>query len=77
MKQYIKSIPIKWGFKHWYRCDSNTGYVYHFQLYQGRKTTTEFNLGESVVLSLCKDLRIATSTSSPKTVSTTQQLFKS
>ena len=25
MNQYIKSKPIKWGFKYWYRCDSETG----------------------------------------------------
>ena len=24
MKQYIKNKPIKWGFKYWYRCDSET-----------------------------------------------------
>ena len=33
MKEFIKSIPIKWGFKYWYRCDSITGYAYHFQIY--------------------------------------------
>ena len=26
MKQYIKTKPIKWGFKMWCRCDSKTGY---------------------------------------------------
>ena len=25
MKQYIKNKLIKWGFKYWYRCDSETG----------------------------------------------------
>ena len=24
MKQYIKNKPIKWDFKYWYRCDSET-----------------------------------------------------
>ena len=28
MKQYVKNKPIKWGFKYWYRCDSETGYGY-------------------------------------------------
>ena len=28
MKQYLKNKPIKWGFKYWYRCDGETGYVY-------------------------------------------------
>ena len=40
MKQYIKNKPIKWGFKYWYRCDSETGYVYQLGLYtkgEGRK----------------------------------------
>ena len=37
MKQYIKNKPIKWGFKYCYRCDSETGYVYQLELYQGQK----------------------------------------
>ena len=57
MKQYIKNKPIKWGFKYWYRCDSNTGYVYQLELYLGRKESTELNLGSSVVLDLCKTLK--------------------
>ena len=28
MEQYIKNKPIRWGFKYWYRYDSETGYVY-------------------------------------------------
>ena len=36
MKQYIKNKPIKWGFKYCYRCDSETGYVYHLELCQRR-----------------------------------------
>ena len=35
MKQYIKNKPIKRGFKYWYRCDSETGYFYQLELYQG------------------------------------------
>ena len=52
MKQYKKNKPIKWGFKYWYRCDSETGYVYQLELYQGRKEKMELNLGSSVVLDL-------------------------
>ena len=37
LKQHIKNKPIKWGFKYWYRCDSERGYVYQLELYQGRK----------------------------------------
>ena len=33
MKQYIKYKPIKWSFHYWYRCDSETGYVYQLELY--------------------------------------------
>ena len=28
MKQYIKNKPSKWDFKYWYRCGSETGYVF-------------------------------------------------
>ena len=56
MKQYIKSKPIKWGFKFWFRCDSRTGYLYDMDMYLGRKESTEYNLGESVVLHLASGL---------------------
>ena len=52
MQQHIKNIPIKWGFRMWYRCTPKTGYLYDFNIYTGRKQTTEFGLGESVVLQL-------------------------
>ena len=41
MKQYIKSKPIKWGFKCWFRCSSKSGYLYQMDIYLGRKQTTE------------------------------------
>ena len=44
MKQYIKSKPIKWGFKFWFRCSSKSGYLYQMDIYLGRKQTPEFNL---------------------------------
>ena len=58
MKQYIKSKPIKWGFKFWFRCSSKSGYLYQMDIYLGRKQTSEFNLGlgEDVVLQLTEDL---------------------
>ena len=37
VKQYMKSKPIKWGFKLWCRCDSLTGYLYQFDLYTEKK----------------------------------------
>ena len=45
MEQYIKNRPIKRDFKYWYRCDSETGYVYQLEMYQGRKEKRELNLG--------------------------------
>ena len=57
MQQYMKNKPIKWGFKFWFRCGSKSGYLYEFDMYLGKKGNTEFGLGESVVLSLCKSLK--------------------
>ena len=57
MKQYIKNKPNKWGFKYWYRCDSETGYVCQLELYQGWKEERELNLGSSVVLDLSQVLQ--------------------
>ena len=45
MKHYIKSKPIKWDFKFWFRCWSKSGYLYQLDIYLGRKQTPEFNLG--------------------------------
>ena len=58
MKQYIKSKPIKWSFKFWFRCSSKSGYLYQMDIYLGRKQTPEFNLGlgEEVVLQMTKNL---------------------
>ena len=58
MKQYIKSQPIKWGLKFWFRCSSKFVYLYQMDIYLGRKQTPEFKLGlgEEVVLQLKKDL---------------------
>ena len=40
----------------WYRCAPKTGYLYEFDIYTGKKETSEFGLGESVVLPLTKKL---------------------
>lgn len=55
MKQFIKNKPIQWGFKLWCRCDSLNGYLYEFDLYQG-KNDDQHGLGEGVVLKLCKSI---------------------
>ena len=55
-KQYLQLKPIKWGLKWWCRC-SSTGYLYETHIYLGKKLEREYNLGESVVLSLSESLR--------------------
>ena len=56
MRQYIKNKPIKWGFKFWFCCGSKSEYLYQFDMYLGKKSKTEFGLGESVVI-LCENLK--------------------
>ena len=56
MRQRIKNKPIKWGFKMLYRSAPKTGYLYEFDIGTGRKETTEFGLGEAVVLQLTEKL---------------------
>ena len=57
IKQYIKNKPIMWGLKYWYRCDSETGYVYQLELYRERREKRELNLGSVVVRDLCQLLK--------------------
>lgn len=57
MKQYMKDKPIQRGFKHWCRNDAKSGYLFEFDIYVGRRTsTTEVGLSESVVTQLTKSL---------------------
>ena len=58
MKQYIKSKPIKWSFKFWFRYSSETGYLYQMDIYLGKKQNTEFNLGEEVLCELFQQLHL-------------------
>ena len=53
----MKNKPIKWGFKFCFLCRAKSGYLYEFDMYQGKKRNTEFGLGESVILSLCQKLK--------------------
>ena len=57
MRQYMKNKPIKCGFKFWFGCGFKSAYLYQFDMYLGKKSKTEFGLGESVVLSLCENLK--------------------
>ena len=49
MKKYAKNKSIKWGFKFWYCCASETGYLYQFDLYLGKKESPPENLGPGAV----------------------------
>ena len=57
MKQYVKSKPIKWCFKFWYRCASATGCIYQSDLHLGRKESAEENLGPGVALKMTESLQ--------------------
>jgi len=56
MKQYMKNKPISWGYKFLCRRDSETGYLFQFDIYTGKKTNKQIGLGESVVYQLCEPL---------------------
>ena len=56
MKQYVKNKPIKCGFKFWFRCASETGYLQEMDMYLGKKQQVEHSLGEGVVLKLSQIL---------------------
>ncbi|CAI8040819.1 Chimeric ERCC6-PGBD3 protein, partial [Geodia barretti] len=61
MLQYMPMKPTKRGFKVWVRADAVNDYFCDFEVYAGRAvdgdTTTEFGLGERVVLELTECLR--------------------
>lgn len=58
LKQHMPLKPIKRGIKIWERCDSATGYLYDFNIYQGKELQVESGtLGERVVKSLVSTLR--------------------
>ena len=57
MKQYVKNKLIKLGFKFWYLCASETGYLYQFDLYMGKTESAEKNFGPGVVYKLAEFLQ--------------------
>ena len=57
IKKYVKNKPIKWGFKFCYRCASEAGYLYQFDLYLGKKESAAENLGPGVVLKMTESLQ--------------------
>lgn len=58
LKQYMKMKPIRVGVKLWSRCDSCSGYIYDFDIYEGKENVNqETTLGERVVTKLCSTIR--------------------
>ena len=57
LKQYMPMKPIKRGIKVWVLADSRNGYFCRLEVYTGRKTTTEYGLGERVVRDLTLDFQ--------------------
>ena len=53
----MKKNPIKWSFKFWFCCGAESGYLYEFDRYLGKKGNTEFGLGEFLIFSLCQKLK--------------------
>ena len=58
LKQYLPMKPIKRGIKVWVRADSHNGYFSQFQVYTGRGTGIEpdLGLGGTVVKQLTRPL---------------------
>jgi hypothetical protein len=52
LKQYMPNKPTKRGYKVWCICDAQTGYILDFNIYTGASETTEYGLGEKVILTL-------------------------
>ncbi len=57
LKQYLPKKPVKRGMKVWVLADSENGYFYIMQVYAGRETTPEKQLGTRVVKDLTRSLR--------------------
>ncbi|XP_055622963.1 piggyBac transposable element-derived protein 4-like isoform X2 [Toxorhynchites rutilus septentrionalis] len=58
MKQYMPLKPVKRGYKVWVRADSETGYVFQFDIYSGKRDNKAptVGLGAQVVKQLTKQL---------------------
>ena len=56
MKIYVNNKPIRWGFKFWYGCTSEPGYLYQFDLCLGKKESAEENLGSGIALKTTESL---------------------
>ena len=59
-KQYMRSKPIRWGYKFFCICDSTTGYIKDFEIFLGKSTVGEqFGLCTDIVLRLAETSRLA------------------
>lgn len=58
LKQYMPLKPIKRGYKVWTRADSETGYVFEFEIYTGKRDdkSPTIGLGANVVKTLTQKL---------------------
>lgn len=56
LKQYMPMKPIKRGFKVWALACSVTGYLFSFDVYQGKEGPCEDTLGERVIMKLARPL---------------------
>ena len=56
MRQHIENKTIKLGFRMWYTYTAKTDYLCEFEIYTGRKETTAFGLGKSVLLQVTEKL---------------------
>lgn len=56
LKQYMPMKPVKRGFKVWALACSETGYLYAFDIYQGKEDVGPNTLGERVILKLLSSL---------------------
>jgi hypothetical protein len=55
-RQYLPAKPIKWGIKVWTMAESETGYMYSFQVYTGKENQQEKGLSHRVVMDLCSPM---------------------
>jgi hypothetical protein len=56
MKVYMPQKPHKWGIKAWALCESQTGYLYNWDIYRGAGDTTEVGLTKKVVLQMAQPI---------------------
>ena len=56
LKQYMPLKPIKRRIKAWVRADSVSGYMFDFNIYEGKDDIQGKGLGYKVVTSLCEEL---------------------